>query len=96
MVMPLWASWSVLPYLEITTFNSSGVTYKRTASETGRERHECHLPYLEVRGGGPDVPVVAADNCMLDQLCGEKLIVHITLPAHDRLALFNSRKKTNE
>lgn len=38
--------------------------------------------YVEAGAGGPDVAVVTGDHCILNNFCGEELIVDITLPGH--------------
>ena len=38
--------------------------------------------YRKVPGFGPDVSVVSADDCILDGLGGQKLVVNVWLPAH--------------
>ena len=40
------------------------------------------LTYVEAGAGGPDVAVVTGDHCILNNFCGEELIVDITLPGH--------------
>ena len=47
--------------------------------DTGRVKFNI---YRKVPGFGPDVSVVSADDCILDGLGGQKLVVNVWLPAH--------------